>query len=134
MDYSKHSLFEAIIVLIFKGPFLILGWFFKHKALLVMAIVAIIALVAINTFRSHTALKQVAVAIPAYQTLAPDKTLAPTIVQTSSRVYYVADFTDDGKIITLKSFYTFDKKKWELVNTPLQLDRSVYGRIEIYRR
>ncbi len=72
--------------------------------------------------------------IPAYQLTAPDKALARTIVQTNSRLYYVNDYTDNGRTVRLLAYYGYNGDDWVKSNTPLPLDRQYYGEIRIYER
>jgi hypothetical protein len=127
----------ALCVIILKAPFLILKFFFKHRALLVVAIVAVIAFGAYHTITGNRQ-QEKAVAVPYYQQIEPAKNLAPRVIQTIApdRVYYVSDFKDDGKTITLTSnkYYMYNKEKWELGVIPLPLDRDNYRDIVIYVR
>ena len=69
--------------------------------------------------------------VPAYQLIAPMPKIAPTVIQTQSRVYYVAKAEDDGATITLLVWYDYDAEEWTRHSTPLPLDK---GSIKIYKR
>lgn len=68
-----------------------------------------------------------------YQDVAPDKRTCPTVVQTSSRIYYVSKYTKEAGIITLNKYYTYDKK-WTLSTIPLIMDPAIYGKVVLYER
>jgi len=79
-----------------------------------------------------------------YQEIAPPKQYAPRIVQTYSRLYYVATMVDksgapikDGiyksGTLTLTSYYSYDKE-WEYSDKELPLDTGLYGPFLIYTR
>ena len=109
-----------------------LQFLLRHKVVLVVCVIAVIAVIAINAYRDSTS--GTVVAVPEYQTNAPSATIAPTVVATSSRVYYVAEYTDDGETVLLKDFYTYDSKKWQRNTIALPLPRELYGEIKIYER
>jgi len=123
----------AIIVLILKSPFFILRFLFQHKALLVVVIIVVIAFIAISSL-NNSGTSQQTVQLPEYQQNAPDISKAPKVISTPSRLYYVSDYSDDGQIINLKSFYFYDQKKWEASKLPLPLDRDTVGEIKIFQR
>jgi hypothetical protein len=64
----------------------------------------------------------------------PTAKAAPTLVETSSRAYYVQKYTDDGKVIILEVFYLYDQNQWVKSKTPLPIDRSVYGTVRVTKR
>jgi hypothetical protein len=133
-QHSDTPLLVAIPVLIIKSPFLILGYLFKHKALLVILVIGIIAffgLRAIGNAMSPASANQQP--IPSYQASAPSIKEAPNVILTSSRVYYVADFKEDNQVVTLNKFYVYNKN-WELVTRPLVIDKNLYGGIKLYTR
>jgi len=117
---------EACIVLFFRG---ILKLFSTKLGILIIVVFAI--LFYMSSQNHGTTAK---VTVPVYANNAPSITQAPTEVWTESRVYYVKDFTDTGKIVTLKNYYYFDSKNWQLSKTPLPLDRTVYGELRITKR
>lgn len=123
----------AIIVLILKLPLLILRFLFQHTILLIGVIIVVIALIAASSLNKSDDTSQM-VQIPEYQKIAPDISKAPVVIITPSRVYYVFDWTDDGQIITLESFYFYDRGEWEVSELPLPLDRNTVGEIKIYQR
>ena len=123
----------AVIVLILKSPFIILRYLFHHKLLLVGAVITVIAFIAISLLNKSDDTPQM-VQIPEYQQKAPDISKAPVVIATPSRVYYVSSWIDDGQIITLESFYFYDREDWEGSELPLPLDRNTIGEIKIYQR
>lgn len=137
----------AVFVLLFKGPLMILGFLFRHRILLIGAGILVVVLVAVPMIRHATtpAPKPGATAaeqVPAYQQVTPDATLAPWVLRTPSRVYYVAQYQDlvmekdnlTVDAITLVRFYDYTRKKWQLETTPLALDIATQGRIQMVKR
>ena len=122
----------AIIVLIIKSPVIIVGYFFKHKAFLVVVVIIVGAVFLIGYFNKQTS--QLNIAVESYQRIAPSIQQAPRVVQTNSRVYYVATMSDDGQVLTLTNYYVYDKNEWQNVSLPLPLDRDIFGEIKIYNR
>jgi len=125
--YQDRSLLEALIILVFK-PFI---YIFTHRIILLILIVGGIGLFAFNSYRASQPPPTQA---QVQQSTAPSVTLAPYAVQTASRVYYAVNYKDDGKVLTLQQYYTYTKNKWQLQKGELPLDRTVYGRIEVYKR
>jgi hypothetical protein len=126
----------AIAVLVLIALYLLGGIVFRKKLYLKKGIVFLFilsagALIVSNQFSPEASMK---VAIPEYQEKAPDISLAPKVVRTESRIYYVAALSDDGQVLTLHDYYTYDKKKWQYSDRDLPLDRKYYGRIVIYNR
>ncbi len=119
----------AAVIVLFKSPFLVFGYIIKNKALLILLIVFAIGFFAIKSFTGSTTPTDT----PRYLETTPNINTAPIMMQTSSRLYYVADYTDDGVIITLKDWYSYDKK-WTRNTKPLLLNREVYGLIKITAR
>lgn len=72
--------------------------------------------------------------VPDYIQVAPVAQTAPYVLQTDSRVYYIVKYTDDGKVITLTDYYTYDKKKWEHQTKTLLIDRQYYAYINLQKR
>lgn len=128
---KQHSTFSAILVLILTFPFRLLGFLFRNKIILLIVVISVIALFGIKSFNKQNTST---VEMPNYQVAAPDIKIAPTIVETSSRSYYVVSYTDDGNRITLTDWFDYDTKKWRRHKTPLPLDRNIYGEIRITQR
>ncbi len=127
---DDRSLALAFVVIAIKSPFLILGYMFKHKALLLVSVVAVVAIIVMGTVNSNKASETLT---PQYQVVTPSIAEAPYVVATSSRTYYVIDYTDDGKVLTMNRYYDYNKK-WVLEKIPLALDRSIFGEIRIFTR
>lgn len=124
-------------------PFRILRWIFKHPRVLILLVaigMAIFAFRACSSVTQGTVTENgntVSYTIPqaqSYQTIAPTIKQAPTVIATGTRIYYVSQFEDDGKVVMLLKYYTFDKDTWQFSNKPLPLDRNSYGLITIYKR
>lgn len=128
----------AACVVLLKMPFLFLGFLIKHKALLVIVIVAIIGVAVFKTLHKTQPETITGLPIPYYQQIEPSLQKAPNVIQTVSpdRIYYTGAFTDDGKTIVLAAgnFYMYNKDKWEVGKLPLYLDRGNYGSVVIYKR
>jgi hypothetical protein len=122
-----------VLLILFALIFLYLLAFKKKfsKFALIVCIVCVGVMVINNQFsKSDPARAQV----QQYQKIAPPVEYALIVVQTSSRIYYVNHYKDDGKICTLLDYYTFGKKNWEYSDKPIVIDRNIYGEIRIYRR
>jgi hypothetical protein len=126
----------ALFILAFKAPFMVLFFLFKHRILLLLLIVFIGGIVAWRSY-SHSKNEPAINSPPTpppYQLIAPDKKAAPYILATSSRVYYVEQYSDNKQVITLKRYFIYDRKAWVERNRPLILDRAVLGKIEVRKR
>jgi hypothetical protein len=125
----------AIVGIVLAALWIIFGSIAKKKIALskfpVLLLIACIATLVISgqisKNNTNTAVVQ------HYQEVAPPIQYAPRVVQTSSRIYYVAVMQDDGQILTLQDYYFYDNK-WEHSDKPLPLDRKIYGKILIYNR
>lgn len=126
----------AILILAVKLPFRILAYLFKHKILLVLLVLGIGGIFAWRACNNIGNSPTSTVPIPSYQQIAPGVDKAPYVVTTTSRVYFVTDYTEDKDkgLITLKKYYLYDKKAWKLMSVPLILDKALYGDIKIYER
>ncbi len=120
-------LFTFIFLCIFR----LLGLLFKYKALLVIVVIGVVIFLFVGTRSGQPGTANPQTAIPKYQTLAPPANIAPKVIQTTSRVYYVAAFADNGKTVTMMRYYSYDKDKWQLNIIPLTLTKAD---IKIYDR
>ena len=118
-----------ILVIIAKSPWLLLCWLLKHRAVLVIGVIIVGVLVVINSYNSSRQPSEYEV--PQYQISAPDKSTAPQIYSTPSRVYYVVASYESGDELVLTDFYDYDRKKWERHTQPLPLKKS---EVKIYER
>jgi hypothetical protein len=132
VGYAEIMVVLAILILLVKLPFRIAVYLFHHKALLVLTGVLILGIFAWRTCSNVG--NQATTTLPSYQQIAPTVDKAPYVIATSSRMYYVTDYTEDKGLITLKKYYLYDKKAWKFMTTPLVLDKKVYGDIRIYER
>jgi hypothetical protein len=128
----------AIIVISLVALYILGGLIFKHKLIInkfiiILLIVAVATLVISSRFGNSDS-DNPNVKIPYYQEIAPPFAQAPKVLQTNSRVYYVATCFDDGKVITLYDYYVFNKDNWQYCDKPLPIDRSVYGEVKLYNR
>ncbi len=105
---------------------------FKFKPALITLILGIGLLIASNTFFNSD--KSVVANAPEYIQKAPTIQQAAYAIQTTSRLYYVSHYTDDGKVVSLTDYYIFNSNKWEHQVKTLLLDREVYKFLKIYNR
>ncbi len=103
-----------------------------NKFSFVIIIVSIGIIILSNQFNKAS----VSSDVPYYQTIAPDVQHAPYILQTPSRAYYVATYTDNKDSLTLTNFYYYDKAKWQRANEPLYFDKAIseFSKLEIQKR
>lgn len=123
----------AVVILIFKLPFMLLAAILKNKALILIAIIAVAVVFAIGYFNKQDKSTQPA-AVYNYQKKAPPVQDYPRIVQTSSRAYYIATMTNINGVLTLTNYQYYDSRKWQTSTKPLPLDRKVFGLVQIYDR
>ncbi len=125
------AIFEAFYYL-FYGIFnRIIFPIFRNKFLLIVVILGVVALVVMGNMGNN---KASAATNPEYLVAVPSVKAAPYVLTTSSRSYYVAKYTDDGKVVTLKDWYSYDAKKWVRSTKPFQIDRQVYGEVKMFKR
>jgi hypothetical protein len=107
---------------------MILGYLLRNKVLLILLVI-----VAGVWFISHKIDSQNAdvAETPIYQVIAPSPELAPKVVTTPSRVYYVRTLSETDGTVTLLNWYDYNEKQWQKHETPLPLDKSI---IKIYSR
>lgn len=117
----------AIKVMAF--PVRVVVTLFKHPRYLILVAVIVFAIMGIKACNTAFA-DNPTVELPEYQKSAPEDGL--DVIQTSSRMYYARDYTDDGKVITLNEYYTYDSDKWQKSSVPLPLDRDIYGEIKVF--
>lgn len=127
---------EAFFIIIFvKIP----GWFLKHPRVLIpvgLLAVGVFAYQSCNRPASKPGQTQAQVLSPQQQK-APSVTDAPTVFQTTSRVYYVAKYAqpNPNKVI-LYRWYEWQKNKWVLQNSAegVPFDKAVTGDFRIFQR
>jgi hypothetical protein len=124
-----------LLVKIITFPFRVLYYLITHIKLLILAGMACLAVFTFVQCQKPSKPVTTSTQIPAqsYQVNAPSKKTCPVVVQTSSRVYYVSDYTDKGGLVTLLKYYIYDKK-WVLSKAPLTLDPAIYGKVAVYER
>jgi len=107
---------------------MLLGYLFRNKVFFILVIIAV-GIFVIN----HNISKQASpsVEIPHYQVIAPSADLAPQVVATPSRVYYVREISLTDDTVTLLVWYDYNEQQWQKHTTPLPLDKS---NIKIYNR
>ena len=115
-------------------PFRAALWVFRHPRLLVLVVVVLFAVMGIRTCGTAFGGTLTATPTEPYQKVAPSRADAPYILATSTRMYYVTRYSDDGRVITLQDYYTYDRKKWVHQTTPLLVDRRYYGEVKIHVR
>jgi hypothetical protein len=122
---------EAIFIITFvKIP----GWLFHHKIFLVIGMIAVVALFVVPRACNTTPKTQ---PISIEQQNAPDITLAPYVLATTSRFYYVQSYTQVSDFeIKMQKWYEYDtkKKNWTLRTIPLSITKEAYGDFRFYKR
>lgn len=126
----------AIIILVLLGLYVLLGILRDKKLLLnkftiFLAVVAL-GLLALSGGFSHT--ESDTRVVSSIQKKAPPVQLAPYMLQTSSRAYYVATFQDTPEYLILTDYFYYDRNQWLETAVPLMLDKVVYGNLEITKR
>jgi hypothetical protein len=118
------------------GLFNIPGWLLKHRMALIVIVILIVGFAAYRTINKPKPDTLSTIQIPYYQQIEPPLSNASQVIQTVSpdRVYYVASYTDDGRVVTLNKYYFYNKKRWEQGTYPLPLDKNNYKEIRIYNR
>jgi len=116
-------------------PFALFGklvtFLLKNKILLIAVVALVVILGVMRMFNKPTP--------PTNQQImastAPTTRQAPTMITTSTGQFYVKSFTDDGIILLLTKFYSYESSKWIYEQKiPLQLDRTVDKNIKITKR
>jgi len=118
-----------MLILVFKAPFLLLRYLAQNKILLILAIIGV-AIFFMSRQGGSNELTQSA-DIPAYQVIAPPTQIAPKVISTESRVYYVARWQETDAEITLLKWWDYNRDRWHENNTPLPFKKSD---IKIYNR
>ncbi len=113
----------AILIAPFKALWVLLSFLLHHKALIIIVGIVVIGIVVWSNHNRDNDTKQ-QVNIPAYQRIAPDKKLAPLVIQTFSRVYYAAHGTVKGDNYIIDSWWDYDKDTWQKHETPLPFKTS----------
>jgi len=110
-------------------PIMALKYLVTNRVLLIVFVIAIVGFFAFRYFNSND--KENLVIIPHYQEIAPSVIEAPFVVQTKSRVFYVASAVQDANYYILNTWWDYDKKKWQKHETTLPLNKT---EIKIYKR
>jgi hypothetical protein len=123
---------EAIFIILFiKIP----AWLFKHRIVL-FGILALIA--GIFIWRSCACQPNPSGQTPEQtkqEQLAPKIKLAPYVLATPSRYYYVATYTQDSKTqVTLTKWWEWGNDRWIPRTIPLVVSKQVYGDYRLYKR
>lgn len=124
----------VLLIAVIAFPLRVLIWIVKHPRILVFILVIIGIIIGVRTCSNMFNHGSKAAEPAVYQEKTPSISNAPYVVATDTRLYYVRKYTDDGQVITLEKYYTYDTKKWKLQNDTLPLDRKYYPRLKIYER
>jgi hypothetical protein len=115
-------------------PVIIIKRIFKHPKIFIF-----LGLVLVIVFAGFKVLSPSSKPIPAQATgLPPPKATqlkypsASYAVQTSSRLYFVDDYTDMAGIIKAMGYWDYSSKKWVYHKTALVVDRKYYGDVKVY--
>ena len=123
----------AALYLVIMSPLFLLNYLLQHKLLLFIVLAGVIMIVARAAILGGGP-DSPKVETPAYQLTAPPVEAAPVVLRTQSRVYYVKDFTDDNRTVTLFEYYLYESDAWDFYKKPLVIDREVYGPVRFYPR
>ena len=107
---------------------MILGYLVRNKVLLILVIVVAGVFFLTTKINNQTS---PSIEVQTYQVIAPSPDLAPKVVATSSRVYYVRELTETDTTATLLVWYSYNEQQWQKHTTPLPLDKA---NIKIYNR
>ncbi len=66
--------------------------------------------------------------------LPPSITEAPWAIQTTSRVYYASEFSIQNGIPSIKNYWVFDGKHYDIVKGVKEFPKEIYGNVAIIRR
>jgi len=114
-------------------PFRAVLWVFRHPRLLVLAVVVVFAVMGLRACGAALGTSTATPTEP-YQEVAPPREETPYVLATSTRVFYVTRYSDDGQVVTLHDYYTYDRKKWVRQSRPLRIDRAYYGEVRLHVR
>ncbi len=103
-----------MFIILIKSPFWILQWGLKHRGIMVVGVVAIVAVIAIGSFSNNQDGKTTVTAnqaIPDYAVNTPPTTY---IGLTPSRIYYIQAYQQIGtNHALLTDYYSWNGKVWE---------------------
>lgn len=122
---------------IFAMPVLFIRWCFTSglKGFIVLGVVlimVIVGVVAVNSSCNSSEPKQTKIE-QLQQVGLPDKTKAPFMVKTISRVYYAKEAKKKDGVVTMNTYWEFINGKWREQNS-IELLESEFGKITISRR
>ena len=118
----------ALAVLPFRLVFIAASKIASSRLLLLAAVVGVGALVLRGVMSGGGELPY---PVAYYQEHPPAFSEAPLMGQTATRAYYIGSTLEDGAILWLTDFYSFDTGEWEHQTTPLPLPADS---IKIYKR
>ena len=131
MDWE---LVKACIILPFALAGRLVSFLFKNKILLIGVVILVFFVIGSRMLGGNN--KAAAPTLQQVMTsTAPTIKQAPTMITTSTRQFYVKDYTDDGVILLLTKFYSYESSKWVYEQKfPLQIDRTVDKNIKVTKR
>jgi len=129
--YGRRIRWERVLTgfftFIFRTVFGVLKWVLSlgARTLIVMAVVGLVGYGVLRYFDI----------IPEFGKTAEDPTTptaaeAPYVVQTSSRIYYVAEFHEEGSTKVLDRYWELTGSGW-VYGEELPLDEGAFGKVEI---
>jgi hypothetical protein len=132
-NWSTGEKIIWIVTLPFRVLFKVARWFVSHPKMLIIGALAVFAVMGVQAC-NHAFNGDSDAAVEYYQDIAPSVKDAPYVLSTSSRIYYVADYSIDGDVILLKTYYTYDAEKWQKCSLPLPIDKNTFGEYRLYER
>lgn len=110
---------------------IIIRWLWSHRLVALILIVILVITIGVNTYNSVTKRTSPSnVPVPAYQLIAPDKSIAPQVAEglrSGGRIYYVVASHVEGEYLFLTDYFDYNQKAWKRhrpPEPPLQLQRS----------
>jgi len=125
------KLAAAIVGLIARLPIIAIRLVARSRVVLIIVVVAVGYFVISARMSNGQDATTDMVDVPEYQKTAPQAVVAPGVVQTASRVYYVSKLTEDEDTVSLTVWYEYDAGEWVRHSTPLPLNRAD---IKFYKR
>lgn len=126
----------AITLFVLTALYVIGGLVLKHKLyirrpVIICLIISIAGFLVISHFDKSPGGITATAKIQNYQKKAPNENY---VIQTSSRIYYAVSVKKINGYDTALQYYTWDGKKWVFRdNTPLVLNKAIYGDYKIYK-
>lgn len=118
---------KLILALIY-APFKALGNVLKivlSNKILLIAFIVIVGFVVVKTqFMGKDDDTDTTKTLPAYQLTLPPVSIAPRIVQTTTRYFPYSTFQDTSAYLTLTDYYVYTDNTWQHSTTPMPIPKA----------